>query len=1108
MSHAFDDQPQQRDMGRGLIGWFARNHVAANLLFVLLLVIGALSVLQTKLEVFPQIDPRIVTVSVPYPGANPEEVEAGVILRVEEAVADVEGIKKLGAVAAEGQGVVTVEAESGIDMDDFYEDVKAAVDRIATFPADAEEPVVSEASDKFQVMTVALHGEVDRQTLREQAELLKDDLQQSGGVSQVDIDGIPPYEISVNVRPADLRRYQITFQDVANALRDSSLDLPAGTVDGPSGQVLIRSTSQRYRGVDFEEVVIRTLGDGTRILVRDVADVVDGFEDNDYAIQFNGEPAVLLNVFRTGDEGALNVAATVMAYVEDAQNRLPPNISIATYNDSSILLQDRIDLMLRNALIGLALVVLLLGLFLDLRLAFWTALGLTMSVVASFMVLPVLDVSINMISLFAFILVLGILVDDAIVVGENIQSHRERGKSTMDAAIDGTREVWLPVTMTILTTVIAFAPLLFAEGAIGQILAVIPVVVIAVLVLSLVEALLILPAHLGGGDGWEPRFYTKIRTGLATQLERFTQGPYKWLLTLATRFRYVTLASGIAIMALTIGMIRGGILPWQFFPEVESDIVTVNVEMPPGATADQTQAIIDRLEAGAQELARQTATLEDGGPLIKQIQSAVGGTPIADISGGPGATSIIASRDPRLGEIVVELTGGASRDTPAAEVQAMWEEIVGPVVGPKTVEFRSDLIRAGEPINVELRSKDQDALRDAADFLKDELSKIEGVREIADNSEDGRPEVRVTGLTPLGESLGLRASDVFRQVRGAFFGEEAQRVQRGRDEVRVYVRYPEDARESLADVEDLYIRLPDGTEAPLDRVAELEEGTGYSAIRRTDRRRVVSVTADVDVTKVTSSDIAELLTQDTVEEQSWWEWFLSLFSADDENDPEGILGEMTERFPSVTWSLEGEQQEQAESLVSLQLAMLVALVGIYAMLAVLFRSYVQPIVVMSAIPFGFAGAAAGHLVMHWLVRDTPLTFLSLFGVVALAGVVVNDSLIMIDLINRNRMRDGDSNTGIEQGVIDAGLRRFRPIFLTTVTTFFGLVPIILETSLQAQFIIPMAISLGFGIVFATAITLLLVPSFYLIVEDLRRMLLPIFGRRMRYEGPGFDIGGH
>ncbi len=1076
-SNAFTD-PTPDAPRRGLIAWFARNKVAANLLFILLIIMGALSVLNTKLEVFPKIDPGIVSVSVPYPGANPAEVEQGVLLRLEEAVADVEGIKKLTATAVENQGVLSVQAESYVDLDDFYEDVKAAVDRISTLPADAEEPTVSQRDDKFQVVTVALYGDVDRRALKEAAELFKDDLQQTGAVSQITIDGIPPYEISVELDERQLRQYGLTFNDVAQAIRDSSLDLPAGSIDGAASQVLVRSTAQRYRGADFEEVVVRTDDDGSRITVGDLATVKDGFEDNDYFVEFDGQPAALLNVYRIGEEGALNVAATVQSYLETAADRLPPGLRAATYNDSSEALNSRIELMLKNAAIGLLLVVLLLGLFLDLRLAFWSAGGLVMSVVASFTVLPLLDVSINMISLFAFILVLGILVDDAIVVGENIHSHREMGKGAMQAAVDGTREVALPVMMTILTTVVAFAPLLFAEGTIGQILAVIPVVVIAVLVLSLVEVLFVLPAHLSGESSWEPRWYAWVRGGLARGLDAFVMGPYRWLLIWAVRLRYLTVALGLCILMLCVSFIVSGILPWRFFPEVEADLVTANLEMPPGTSAERTEAIMRDIAAAAEQLKVEfDGDLKDGeSPLIRNVQLAVGGSPFGDVAGGPGGRAAIATRDPRVGEVVVELKKGEERETSAEVVVARWRELVGEVAGARKLEFRSDLLRAGDPVNVELRSRDTAAIKAAGDWLQGRLGEIEGVQEISDTSQDGKPELQITGLTPLGETLGLRPADIFRQVRGAFYGDEAQRVQRGRDEVRVFVRYPEEQRRTLADVENFYVRLPDGTEAPLSRVAEYRIGEGYSAIQRVDRRRVVSVTADVDAGTITSSEATAVLT-------------------------DMLLPEMEQLFPNVTWSMEGEQQEQAESMASLGLAMLVALTGIYAMLAVLFRSYVQPIVVMSAIPFGFAGAVLGHLVMDTFVRPTPLSFLSMFGVVALAGVVVNDSLILIDLINRNRMRDGDSTTGIETGVIDAGMRRFRPIFLTTVTTFFGLVPIILETSLQAQFIIPMAISLGFGVVFATAITLLIVPALYLIVEDGRRLLLPILGNRARYAGP-------
>ena len=751
---------------------------------------------------------------------------------------------------------------------------------------------------------------------------------------------------------------------------------------------------------------------------------------------------------------------------------------MATYNDTSILLESRVELMLKNALIGLILIVVLLGLFLDLRLAFWTAGGLIMSVVASLVLLPAFDVSINMISLFAFILVLGILVDDAIVVGENIQHHRDLGKSPTRASIDGVREVAVPVCVTIATTVVAFAPLLFATGTIGKILKVIPVVVISVLVLSLVEALFVLPAHLAGKGGWEPRWYTAVRSSAARGLEWFAGVPYRWLVTRAIRWRYVTLACGLSICMLTGGWVAGGLLPWRFFPSVEADIVSVTVEMPPGTSATRTAVATRQLYEAAAKLEGEFAPERpaDAPPLVKHIQVATGGLPYSDIARGPGEGPAVASRDARLGEVVVELLNGEERDVSATRVVERWRELVGDVPGARSVEFKSDLLTAGDDVNVELRSRDTAALAAAAAFLKGEIRQIEGTREVKDDSQAGLPEIQITGLTPLGDALGLDPDTLFRQVRGAFYGEEAQRIQRGRDEVRVFVRYPPEQRRSLADVENLFVRLPDGSESPLSRVAEYRLGEGYSAVNRADRRRVLSVTADVDQSVTTNADVVGVVT-------------------------DRILPELSQRFPAVTASLEGEAREQSESFQSLGLAMLVALIGIYGMLAMQFRSYVQPVVVMSAIPFGIVGAVLGHAVLDLFVRETPLSFLSLFGVVALTGVVVNDSLILIDFVNRLRV---ERRVGAERFdllsllAVESGVRRFRPVFLTTVTTFFGLVPIILETSLQAQFIIPMAVSLGFGVVFATAVTLLLVPSLYMIVEDLRRIALPVLGESVRY----------
>jgi multidrug efflux pump subunit AcrB len=1096
----------------GIIAWFARNHVAANLLFFFLIFAGLLSVIVTKLELFPEISANSVAIEVPFPGATPADVERSVIERIEEAIADVEGTDDVRGTAAEGVGIVTVEIEDWADEQSVRDEIKNAVDRIDTFPEDAEQPIVSDTLERFQVMNVALHGEVPRRTLNELAEQIKSDLIASpppaefdktglgffeaivgriqfamrpaaSQISTVVIDGVPPYEISVEVDEDALRRYGLTFGDVANAVRRGSVDLPAGSVQTNEAEVLIRTENEAKTGLDFARLPLRQLADGTTLTVGDVANVTDGFAaDSNYGIEFDGEPAVTISVFRVGNEGALNVAATVKEYFAQNGDNLPTGVSHQIYNDFSILLTQRIGLMLKNAALGLMLVVIFLGLFLDPRLAFWSAGGLVMSFLASLAILPMVDVSINMITLFAYILVLGIVVDDAIVVGENIYEHMERGEPPVVAVVNGAREVAVPVFLTIASTCVAFLPLLFAQGQIGQILRVIPTVVIAVLIISLIEALLVLPAHLSGGGPPEYRkksLLTRVRNRLQGGLAAFTNGPYKKVLWLATDFRYATMAAALAVGMITFGWVYGGLLPWKFFPDVDADFISVSVEMPPGTPIERTQAVVDRIATQTNELADVVGWQggRDGQtPLVTYVQSTLGGRPFMaaknqrDVSAGLG--------DNRLGEVVIQIVDPADRDIRTATIEHAWRELIGDIPGVRSLKFDSSLVSAGDPINVRLSLPDDfDVLQDQAAELKAQLRNITGVVEIGDSFQSGKPQLRVTDLTPLGRSLGLSVNDVAQQVRAAFFGDLAQRVQRGRDEVRVYVRYPESSRASLADIEELYIRTPQGAAAPLSEVAVYELGEGFSQIQRLNRERVINVSASIDPTLANAGDVNTLLREE-------------------------VLPTLVAAEPRLSWALEGEQQEQSESLNSLGVAMLVAMGGIYVLLAVQFRSYLQPIIVMSAIPFGLVGAVWGHVFLN-AFREMPLNFLSMFGVVALTGVVVNDSLILIDLINRKRIE----GKGPFQAVREAGLRRCRPILLTTFTTFFGLIPMILETSLQAQFLIPLALSLGFGVLVATFITLLLVPALYLVIEDARGLLRPYVGDMVDYVHPEMRDAG-
>jgi multidrug efflux pump subunit AcrB len=847
---------------------------------------------------------------------------------------------------------------------------------------------------------------------------------------------------------------------VANAIRRSSLDLPGGAVKTEGGEILLRTKGQRYRGPEFERIVVLSRPDGTRLTVGDIATVVDGFEDSDTASRFDGKPAALIQVYRVGDEGALDVAAATKRYLaEDLGPRLPAGVHASTWDDDSIILRQRIGLLLRNARLGLVLVFLCLAVFLNLRLAFWTTMGIPISFLGGLWLIPQLGVTVNMISLFAFIVVLGIVVDDAIVVGENIYEYLERGMRPMDAAVRGVREMAMPVVFAVLTTVAAFAPLLFVSGNMGKVMRQIPIVVISVLLMSLVEALLILPAHLSGRTspiGRALRPVTGALDGVQGRVQRGLQwvidGPYRGTLELALEWRYATVALALAVLLVVGGMIAGGFVKFTFMPKIDADNMVAKLTMPQGTPVEQTQAVLARLEAAVFQLADEVdAGRPEGAPsILRHISSVVGEQPSGR---GHGPVTSSGSGGSNIGEVNVELLGSESRDTSSSALVSRWRELVGEVPGAVALTYSASLFSSGDAISVQLAHRDFLTLLRAVERLQANLSEYPGTEDIADSFLPGKQELKLD-LTPEGRSAGLTLSDLARQVRAGFYGEEVQRVQRGRDDIRVMVRYPEEERRSLGDIEQMRVRLPDGSEVPFSTVATVDAGRGYAVINRTDRRRVVTVSADVDESVANANEINADLRRN-------------------------VLPRLTHEFPGLAFDFEGSQREQSESLGSLATNFVVAQLAIFALLAIPFRSYAQPLIIMSAIPFGLIGAVGGHIVM-----GLDLTLLSLFGMVALTGVVVNDSLIMIDLINRERA-DG---TALDQAIRDSGMRRFRPILLTTATTFLGLSPMILETSLQARFLIPMAVSLGFGIVFATAITLILVPTLYRVLEDLRGVL--------------------
>lgn len=1033
------------------VSWMANNHVASNLLMGFIILSGLFAMLQTKKETFPEMSLDQVQIQVPYRGATPAEVEEAVCKRIEERVRGLEGVRRVRSTAAEGMGVVSVEMERGVDMTKMLDDIKNEVDRIDTFPTETEKAVIKELTRRSQVIDVVLYGNVDEKALKIAAERVRDDLRNSGVISQVELSGVRIDEISIEVSEEALQRYGLTFDQLTAAVRRTSLDLPAGSVESEDGEILLRTQGLMRNGSEYEDVVVLTRPDGTSLKLGDIAQVRDGFEDNDLVSRFNGRPAAVVQVYRTGDQSALEISSYVHEYVEDKRSSLPNGISIDYARDDARILRGRMDLLISNARLGLVLVFICLSFFLDLRLAFWVMMGIPISFLGAFVLMEPFDASINMLSLFAFIVALGIVVDDAIVVGENVYAHREKGKGFMRAAIDGTLEVGTPVIFSVMTSVAAFMPLFFVEGMMGKFMSIIPVIVISVLLLSLVESLFILPAHLSSkGDGLINRmfnrafsrplaFHQRIANSFDRGLKRFVQSVYQPALRLALSNPLSSAALAIALMMFTMGLVVGGHVKFVFMPKIESDWLTVSVNMPQGTTVDQTTKIVEQIEQKALELRAQIdAETQQEESIYRNVFTYIGDQPTGRRSSMTAAGG--ASGRGHLGEITIELKPAEERDIGSTQIETRLRQLVGELPGPESIIFSSSLFSAGNAIEVELASDHFEQLPQAVERLKEQIAQYAGTGDIQDSFEEGKLEMKLQ-LKPQARTLGITLADLARQVRQGFFGDQALRFQRGSDDVRVMVRYPEDERRTIADVRAMRIRTPTGAEVPFDEVAIVDVGNGYSTIQRTDGQRVVTVSASVDEKAANADEInADLATR--------------------------FLPSLMNDYTGLRYSFGGEQRERSDSLESMVYNFIIALFAIYVLLAIPFKSYMQPFIVMSAIPFGVIGAIWGHLLM-----GIDLAMLSLFGIIALSGVVVNDSLVLLSFYNQLRDEGMDNKTAL----LEAGAQRFRPILLTSLTTFFGLLPMILEKSVQAQFLIPMAVSLAFGIIFATAIILIGVP---------------------------------
>jgi multidrug efflux pump subunit AcrB len=1035
-----------------VIHWFVHNPVAANLLMMILVVGGLLALPRTHQEEFPTLDVDVVQVSVPYLGAAPTEVETAVCVRVEEAVEGTEGIDKINSTASEGFCTVSIELVAGVDKTKVSNDIKSKVDAIDAFPVETERPVTAEVSIIATVLQFAIYGNADERTLKLIGQKVRDDIAALPGVSQVQLEFARPYEISVNVSEQTLRRHNLTLEEVGRAIERGSLDIPGGSLKTDGGEILLRTRGQAYRGQEFEDIVVRTRHDGTSITLGEIATVVDGFEDSDLRARFDGKPAVSLKVSRVGEEDIMLIANRVKEYLEQARREVPEGIDITIWQDESQDLVDRLEALTKNARSGLVLVLLVLTLFLRFRLALWVAAGIPVALLGTVAVFPVTGISISTMSVMAFILVLGILVDDAIVVGERVYAHEQQGKPRLTAAVQGTQEVSLPVLFGVLTTMATFIPIINIPGPMGSFFRPLGYTVIIALAFSIIESQLILPSHLAhrkaereSGNNRLVNRWLALQARISNSLEVTATRYYLPAVTRALHWRYTTIAAGVVLLALTLSLFVSGRMQFQFFPSVEGTHLYATLTMPEGTPVEQTAKAVQLLEAAGERLREELdAELAPGQPSkISHVFSSIGSfIPKGSIGSGQAQSN--------LAEVGIELnlppdySGFSTRD-----YANRWRELTGGIPDAVELGFTAEAFGVGKAIEFELYGKDIDELRDAAAELRSALQGYVGVLDVSDSFRAGKQEVQLA-LLPEARNLGLTLNDLGQQVRQAFYGYEAQRIQRGKDDVRVMVRFPEDERRSLGDLESMRIRTADGTEVPFSSVARATLARGYTTIRRIDGQRVVSVTADVNRTLATPESIINSITRKE-------------------------LAEMLQRHPGISFGLAGEAEERMESMGSLGSTALLALLVIYALLAIPLQSYLQPLVIMSVIPFGAVGAVLGHYLL-----GMDLVFFSLLGIVALAGVVVNSSLVLVDYINRQRK----SGQPLDWVVSHAGSVRFRPIVLTSITTFVGLTPMMMDSAISTRMFVPMATSLAFGVLVGTFITLFLVPCLYLALEDL------------------------
>lgn len=1019
------------------VAFFIRLPVWSNVLLFSVFGFGLISFLQMKYSFFPELQTDIIIIQVPFPGASPQEVEEGVVLKIEENLDGIEGIKRVTSTSRENIATVTVEITFGYSMEKALADVKNAIDRINSFPRGSEKPVIFEQKFRSRVVSVVLYGDAELFNLKTIAEQLRDDLLATDEISQVTLVGLPKPEISIEVSEENMRRFNLTFNEIAAAVAGTNLNISGGKFDTSDEEILIRAWGKNYYAKQLENLVVRGNADGTVIHLSDIARVKDRWEDIPNRTYYNGHNSVGLSIDKTADEDIIKVVDKARELVRDFNVR-NGHVQAILLDDRTVGLRQRIDLLARNGFLGLLLVIATLGIFMNLRLSLWVSAGIPFAFAGMFIVAKLSGITINVISTFGMIIVVGILVDDAIVVAENIYAHYEKGKPAIQSAIDGTVEMLAPVFTSVMTTVIAFMPFFFLEGFLGKFIWHMALVVVASLIFSLVEAFLILPSHLAHSKGLHPHQEDRpLRQKLEALLAKMTQDVYSPVLRFTMKHKWIVVIMPVLFFMVTIGLLKGEFIHMTPFPFIDGDTLPINVSLTSGSQEAQTDSVLARIERACWQVNEQVKReREDGKDVILGIRRQIG----ANDFGESGS---------HTGQLILELLNGEERNLESFVLSSRIREHVGTIPQAMNITYgRQGFF--GKPISVSLLGNDLTQLNKAKNLLMAELQRFSTLKDITDSNQEGRRELDIQ-LKPRAYALGLTLNDIAGQVRQGFFGQEVQRIQRGRDEVRVWVRYRPEDRAALGFLDGMRIRTPAGDEYPFSELAGYKIQRGITAINHLDKRREIKVEANL---ANETADLPPILAEIR----------------------ERVVPRVLSQVSGVQVSFEGQSRNRAEETASMERTFPLALIGMLILLILVFRSYAQALLIFSLIPFGLIGAAWGHG-----IQGVQLSFLSLYGIIALSGIIVNDSIVFVDQINRN-LKQG---LKIADAVYHAGMGRLRPILLTTFTTVFGLAPLILETDRQAQFLIPMAISVAYGLLFGTFLILLVLPSAYLILNRCR-----------------------